>query len=70
MAHEVKLSKNFRITIPKELRKYLDLKPGQTVFMFERDGSLRIACKRIEELRGMCPGMRWEEGDRDRNDRF
>jgi AbrB family looped-hinge helix DNA binding protein len=67
--HAVKLSPDFRIEIPQEVREKLALQPGQEVYLFERDGQIRIARRAIEELRGMCPGMDTEDY-RDRNDRF
>jgi AbrB family looped-hinge helix DNA binding protein len=67
--HAVKLSPDFRIEIPQELREKLALQPGQEVYLFERDGQIRVARRAIEELRGMCPGMDTKEY-RDRNDRF
>jgi len=69
--HAVKLTQDFKIQIPQELREGLELRAGQEVYMFERDGQIRIVRRRIEELRGMCPGIKWVPNkDRDRNDRF
>ncbi len=66
----VTISSRFQITIPKELRQKLALRRGQEVFMFERDGQLRIVCKRIEELRGIAKGTKWRRDYRDHADRF
>ena len=71
MHHEVTVSPKFQVVIPKELRERLKLKPGQKLFIVDMKGSLRLIIPRsIRELRGMAKGIRWEEGDRDRNDRF
>jgi AbrB family looped-hinge helix DNA binding protein len=68
--HAVKLSRDFMIEIPKELRDRLELHAGQEVWLFVRDGQIRVARRAIEELRGMCPGMKCgPEMDRDHNDR-
>jgi AbrB family looped-hinge helix DNA binding protein len=62
----VTVSPKFQIVIPKELREKLKLRPGQKLFIYELDGSLRLDPPRsIRELRGMAKGIRWEEGDRD-----
>lgn len=68
----VKLSKRFQITIPKEFRKRLSLKPGQKLHIYEIDGRIRLSIpKPITEMFGMAKGLRWDpEVDRDRNDRF
>jgi AbrB family looped-hinge helix DNA binding protein len=67
----VTVSPKFQIVIPKELRERLGLKPGQKLFMFVIDGKIHLDVPRpITELRGMAKGIRWEEGDRDRRDRY
>jgi len=67
----VTVSPKFQVVIPKELREQLGLKPGQKLSMFVIDGCIRLEVPRsITELRGMAKGIRWEEGDRDRRDRF
>jgi AbrB family looped-hinge helix DNA binding protein len=69
--HSVTVSPKFQIVIPKALRERLKLRPGQKLFIYDQNGSLRLIVPRpITELRGMAKGIRWEEGDRDRNDRF
>ncbi len=66
----VKISSRFQIRVPKELREKLGLRPRQTVYVFERDGQLRVALKAIQELRGMAKGMKWKDDYRDHTERF
>jgi len=67
----VKVSPKFQVVIPRELREKLKLRAGQKLLIYEYHGSIRLEPPRpISELRGIAPGLSWEEGDRDRNDRF
>ena len=67
----VTVSPKFQVVIPKELRERMKLKPGQKLLAYERNGSLHLVPNRpLREMRGLAEGIRWEEGDRDRNDRF
>ena len=67
----VKVSPKFQIVIPKEVREKLKLRPGQKLFIYELDGSIRVEPPRsIKELRGMAKGIRWEDNDRDHSERF
>ena len=67
----VTVSPKYQIVIPKELRERLDLQPGQKLFIYEVEGSLYLELPRpIQELRGLARGLRWEESDRDRTERF
>lgn len=67
----VTVSPKYQVVIPKELRERLKIKPGQKLLAYERNGSVHLAPKRpLTEMRGLAAGIRWEEGDRDRNDRF
>lgn len=70
MAIRLFLSDDYKLEIPRELCEQLEIKPGQELFIFEREKQLRIVRKRIEELRGMCPGLDWKDDYRDRDDRF
>jgi AbrB family looped-hinge helix DNA binding protein len=70
-AETITVSPKFQVVIPKAIREELKIRPGQQLFVYVLDGSLHIEPRRpIEELRGMAKGIRWEAGDRDRNDRF
>ena len=67
----VKVSPKFQIVIPKELREKLKLRPGQKLFIYELDGSIRVEPPRpMRELRGIAKGTRWEHTDRDHSERF
>ena len=67
----VTVSPKYQVVIPKELRERLKLKPGQELVAFERNGALYFVLPRsLKEMRGMAKGIRWEEDDRDRRDRF
>jgi AbrB family looped-hinge helix DNA binding protein len=67
----VTVSPKFQIVIPKELREKLSLRPGEQLFMYELQGSLRVERKRsLRELRGIARGMNWKDDYRDRTDRF
>jgi AbrB family looped-hinge helix DNA binding protein len=67
----VKVSPKFQIVIPKTVRESLKLKPGQELFIYAVDGSIRVSPPRsIKDLRGIAKGLKWREDYRDRNDRF
>jgi len=67
----VKVSPKFQVVIPRALREKLKLRAGQELLIYEYHGCIHLELPRpISELRGIAPGLRWEEGDRDRNDRF
>ena len=53
----VTVNNDFRITIPKEFRESLGLKPGQKMIVVERDHYLElIPLPSISEARGMLKG--------------
>ena len=67
----VKVSPKFQVVIPKQLRERLKLQPGQDLFIYEIDGQIRLALPdKPKNLRGLVPGIRWEETDRDRDERI
>lgn len=64
------ISPKFQIVIPKEIRERLELRPGQSVSLIERDGMVTLVPQRpIAELRGIARGVSYE-GYRDEIDRF
>ncbi len=57
----------FQVVIPKRVRE--ELRPGQELNVL--DGTIRFSKPRsIQELRGMCKGMKWKDLDRDHTERF
>jgi len=69
---KARVSKNYRITIPKELREELRIRPGQFLVASVKDGKflLERPPRSIKELYGIAKGMKWRKEDRDRKDRF
>jgi AbrB family looped-hinge helix DNA binding protein len=66
----VKVSPKFQIVIPKEIRKQLELQPGEELQMFLLDERIHVQRARsIKELRGIAKGLQWKDHYRDRNDR-
>jgi AbrB family looped-hinge helix DNA binding protein len=62
----VKVSPRFQVVIPKELRERLKLRPGRDLVIYEVDGQIRLdPPHKSRSLRGLVPGLRWEESDRD-----
>ncbi len=54
----VKLSSNFQIAIPRELREKLHLKSGQIFHVVEKDGIINLVpYKDIRQMRGFLKGM-------------
>ena len=69
--HKVTVSRKFQIVIPKKLREQMNLKPGEILHIYFRDGLLTLRRPRsIAELRGVAKGIRWNDGDRDHSERF
>jgi AbrB family looped-hinge helix DNA binding protein len=67
----VKVSPKFQVVIPKRVREELELKPGQELNVYVLDGTIRFSKPRsIQELRGICKGMKWKDEDRDHTERF
>jgi len=67
----VKVSPKFQIVIPRALREKLKLRAGQKLLIYEIDGTIRMEPPRsIKDLKGMAPGLRWDEEDRDHSERF
>jgi AbrB family looped-hinge helix DNA binding protein len=64
------VSSKFQISIPKEVREQMALRPGEKVaFIAKPEGFLIVPVPKREDLAGMARGANIE-GYRDRNDRF
>ncbi len=67
----VKVSPKFQVVIPRKIRERLKLRPGQELWVYFLDGSIRMHPPHsIKELRGMTKGMVWKDEDRDHTERF
>ena len=65
---QVKLTRQFRLTIPKAIRERLDLRVGQGFVAIVRGGTIVLVPKRsAEEMRGFMRGAS-AENYRDRED--
>ena len=66
----VLISTKYQIVIPKEVRKDLNLKPGQKVICIAKDGVIHLIPSRpISTLRGFVKGISIE-GLREKKDRY
>ncbi|MCX5859875.1 MAG: AbrB/MazE/SpoVT family DNA-binding domain-containing protein [Proteobacteria bacterium] len=67
---EVKISPKYQVVIPKEVRKSLNLHPGQKMVAIVKDGVIHLIPNRdITELRGFLKGMN-SKGIREQEDRL
>jgi AbrB family looped-hinge helix DNA binding protein len=70
MSTTATVSSKFQVSIPKEVRDRMALRPGQKVaFIAKADGVMMVPVPTREELAGMARGAN-TEGYRDRNDRY
>ena len=54
----VTVSSKFQVVIPLDVRERMNLKPGQKVFVVEKDGVVHlIPEKPMKELRGFVKGV-------------
>lgn len=54
----VKISQKFQIVIPKNIRKNMQLKPGQKMRIFQYGSRIELVPERpISEMRGFLKGM-------------
>lgn len=64
----VKISPKYQVVIPKDVRKSLNLKPGQHIQILQyKDRIEMIPYRSISEMRGFLKGIKTEfikEGDR------
>jgi len=66
----VTLSSKYQIVIPQDVRKKMNLKPGQKVIVIEKDGVVHlIPEKPMKSLRGFVKGVTTEKL-RHEEDRF
>jgi len=66
----VTVSPKYQVVIPKSIRSEMDIKPGEKVVMFEKDGIIHmIRIQSIKDLRGIFKGMS-TDGLRDETERF
>jgi AbrB family looped-hinge helix DNA binding protein len=66
----VKVSPKFQVVIPKQLREALHLKPGEELQIYLLENTLHLRRARsIKELRGIAPGLKWNNEDRDHSER-
>lgn len=57
----VTVSPKFQVVIPKEIRKSLNLRPGQRMQVIEYEGRIEFVPERdISELRGFLKGVNTE----------
>jgi AbrB family looped-hinge helix DNA binding protein len=68
----VKLSAKFQVTIPKNIREQLELKPGVTLRVSIVDGgAIRLSPYRsLKTLRGIAKGVIWKDDNRDHSERL
>ena len=67
---EVKLGPNYELELPETLCKEAGFESGQPVYVFVGNNALHIVRHRLQEMRGLVPGLDWKTGYRDRNDRY
>ena len=59
--HTVTVSPKFQVVIPKEVRKALNLRPGQKMQVVEHEGRIEFIPERdLKELRGFLKGINTE----------
>jgi len=67
---QVKLSSKYQIVIPHEVRKQLDLQPGQAFQVWALDGQVvAVPVRPLSEAFGMFPGLDVSD-PRDHEDRL
>ena len=64
------LSPKFQVVVPKEIRKSLDLKPGQRIQFIEKDGHIEIRpILTSDQLIGFLKGKTKSPFEREKQDR-
>jgi len=64
----VTVSPKFQIVIPKDVRRSMDIRPGQKVQVFQYTGRIEfVPVRNVREIRGIVKGISTRVGrDRDR----
>ena len=66
----VTLSSKFQVVIPQDVRRKLDLRPGQKIAVLEKDGVVHLIPQRsLKEMRGFVKGLDTQDL-RDEEDRI
>ena len=56
--HSVRISSTYKIVIPADIRKSMNLRPGENMQVFESDGRIEIVRLRpVREMRGRFKGI-------------
>ena len=66
----VTVSEKFQIVIPKDIRKHLNIKPGEKIVVIEKNGTLTLVpVGKISEARGLVKSISSSDV-RDEDERF
>jgi AbrB family looped-hinge helix DNA binding protein len=66
----VSVSSKFQVVIPKAIRNSLEIKPGEKLVMYEKDGYIHLVrIEKIENLKGRFKKLT-TKGLRDEEERF
>ena len=58
----VTVSSKYQVVIPQEVRKKMNLKPGQKVIVVEKDGVVHLIPKKpFKEMKGFVKGVNTEK---------
>ena len=70
LMHIITMNKQFRVSIPQDLRDVPEFQPGKKLEVVYRNGFIElIPVKAITELKGKFKGLSYE-GVREKQDRF
>jgi len=70
MMDTVTVSPKFQVVIPKEVRKDLNLRPGEKLVVIEKGGTIHlIPVGKIKEMKGFVHGVS-SKAARDESERF
>ncbi len=66
----VTVSEKFQVVIPKDIRRHMNIKPGEKIVVIEKNGSINmIPVGRIKESKGIAKGVSADDL-RDEDERF